>query len=125
VLHTTLHKDLQVLKSLVALYLGSWDLHPSQHHTATNIYTHVNVQASKNWTCVLSNSMEQNPSWEATSHSNSQEISRLLWNPEFITVFTRARQWSLSCTRRIQFTPYQNIYSNTHIILSSTPISSE
>jgi len=27
--------------------------------------------------------MEQNPSWEANSHSASQEIPRLLWNPKF------------------------------------------
>jgi hypothetical protein len=26
--------------------------------------------------------MEQNPSWEANSHSASQEIPRLLWNPK-------------------------------------------
>jgi len=26
--------------------------------------------------------MEQSPSWEGNSHSASQEISRLLWNPE-------------------------------------------
>jgi hypothetical protein len=28
------------------------------------------------------NSKEQSPSWEADSHSASQEISRLLWNPK-------------------------------------------
>jgi hypothetical protein len=26
--------------------------------------------------------MEQNPSWEANSHSSSQEIPRILWNPK-------------------------------------------
>jgi hypothetical protein len=26
--------------------------------------------------------MEQSPSWEADSHSASQDISRLLWNPK-------------------------------------------
>jgi hypothetical protein len=26
--------------------------------------------------------MEQSPSWEAKSHSSSQEIPRILWNPE-------------------------------------------
>jgi hypothetical protein len=25
--------------------------------------------------------MEQSPSWEANSHSASQEISHILWNP--------------------------------------------
>jgi hypothetical protein len=29
-----------------------------------------------------SNSMEQSPSWEANSHSASQEISHVLWNPK-------------------------------------------
>jgi hypothetical protein len=30
----------------------------------------------------LTNSMEQRPSWEANSFSASQEIPRILWNPE-------------------------------------------
>jgi hypothetical protein len=30
----------------------------------------------------LTNYMDQNPSWEADSHSASQEIPRLLWNPK-------------------------------------------
>jgi hypothetical protein len=30
----------------------------------------------------LTNSMEQRPSWDANSVSASQEISRILWNPE-------------------------------------------
>jgi hypothetical protein len=30
----------------------------------------------------LSNSVEQSPSWEAKSHSASQEIPRILWNPK-------------------------------------------
>jgi hypothetical protein len=34
--------------------------------------------ASYNSTCT----MEQSPSWEADSHSSSQEISQLLWNPK-------------------------------------------
>jgi hypothetical protein len=34
---------------------------------------------------------EQSPCWIAdNNHSASQEIPRLLWNPKFITVFTRA-----------------------------------
>jgi hypothetical protein len=31
---------------------------------------------------VLTNSTEQNPSWEADSHSSGQEITHLLWNPD-------------------------------------------
>jgi hypothetical protein len=30
----------------------------------------------------VANSMEQNPSWQANSHSASQETLRLLWNPK-------------------------------------------
>jgi len=30
----------------------------------------------------ITNSMEQSPSWEADSHSATQEITRLLWNPK-------------------------------------------
>jgi len=39
--------------------------------------------------------MQQTPSGEANSHSASQEIPCLLWNPKAITVFTRACHWSL------------------------------
>jgi hypothetical protein len=38
--------------------------------------------------------MEQSPSWEANIHSASQEIPRLLLNKIFITVFTRAHNFS-------------------------------
>jgi hypothetical protein len=31
---------------------------------------------------ILTNSMEQRPSWEANSFSASQEIPRILWNPK-------------------------------------------
>jgi hypothetical protein len=37
------------------------------------------------------NSMEQSPSWEANSHSASQEIPSLYGNRRFVTVYTRAR----------------------------------
>jgi hypothetical protein len=32
---------------------------------------------------IVTNSIQQNPPSEADSHSASQEISRLLWNPKF------------------------------------------
>jgi len=48
--------------------------------------------------------MEQSPSWEADSHSASQEIPHLLWNPWFITLFTTARHWFLSWASLIQST---------------------
>jgi len=52
--------------------------------------------------------MKQSPSWEADSHSGSQEILRLLWNPKegTFTVFTRTRHWPLSWARWIQSTRY-------------------
>jgi len=44
----------------------------------------------------ITNLMEQSPSWEAKSHSASQEIPCLSWKLRFITMFTRAHNWSLS-----------------------------
>jgi hypothetical protein len=38
--------------------------------------------------------MEQSPSWEADSYSEGQEISPFYVTRMFITVFTRARNWS-------------------------------
>jgi hypothetical protein len=47
--------------------------------------------------------MEQSPSWEANKSSATQEIPRILCNPEvFITAFTRAHHPSLSWARSIQ-----------------------
>jgi hypothetical protein len=46
--------------------------------------------------------MELNPSWEATSCSDTQDFPNILWNPRFITVFTRALHWSLSWAIFIQ-----------------------
>ena len=34
-----------------------------------------------------SNSMRQSPSWEANSSAATQEIPRILWNPQFIHSF--------------------------------------
>jgi len=45
--------------------------------------------------------MEQSPSWEANSHSASQQIPCLLWNRKVRYRVTRARHWSLSWDRRI------------------------
>jgi hypothetical protein len=52
---------------------------PPMHHTHLSI---TDALQSEKWTNYLSNSMEQRPSWEANSFSASQEIPRILWNPE-------------------------------------------
>jgi hypothetical protein len=66
--------------------------------------------------------MGQSSSSEANSHLVSQEIPGPLWNRRFITVFTRARHWSLSWARWIQSIPFHPIST---IILPSTLRSSE
>ena len=48
-----------------------------------------------------SNSMQQIASVEANRFSASQEIPRILWNPKFITAFTRVCHLSLSSARSI------------------------
>ena len=46
-------------------------------------------------TYLLTNSMQQSPSWEADLFSASQEIHHILWHPKFITAFTTAHHLSL------------------------------
>jgi hypothetical protein len=48
-------------------------------------------------------SMVQDIIWKADSHSACQKISFLYGTRRFITVFTKARQWTLSRASRIQF----------------------
>jgi hypothetical protein len=43
--------------------------------------------------CVYTNSMQQSPSWEADTHSASQEILRFYGTLSFITVFKTTRHW--------------------------------
>jgi hypothetical protein len=45
--------------------------------------------------------MELSPSWEAENCAATQELPSVLWNPKFITPFTRALHWSLSWARSI------------------------
>jgi hypothetical protein len=70
-------------------------------------------------TSYRSNCMEQSPSWEANSHSASQEISAFHGTWRFITVFIRARHWPLSWARCILFTPSHTVTLRFILILSS------
>jgi hypothetical protein len=54
----------------------------------------------------LTNSTEQIPSWEANSHSASQEIPRLVWKQEVQYRVHKSRHWPLSWARWIQLTPW-------------------
>jgi hypothetical protein len=64
--------------------------------------------------------MNQSPSWEGNSDSTSQRNFPTFYGTrKFITVFTRARHWSLSRSRWIQVTPLQPISLRFILILSS------
>jgi hypothetical protein len=69
-------------------------------------------------TYLLTNYMKQSPSWEAKSHSASQEILQFYGTLRFITAFTTARYWSLSWVRWIQSTPSNFISLRSILILS-------
>lgn len=59
----------------------------------------ISDQKSNEYTSTLQsafNSMDQSPSWKACSHSTSQEITRLLRNPEA----------SLPCSEKLATRPY-------------------
>jgi len=64
-------------------YQVMWHISHPYHHMAK----WKGIERNPNYweTCVW-----QSPSWEANTHSASQEIYCLLWNPRFITTFTRA-----------------------------------
>ena len=64
----------------------------------------------------LTNSMEQGFSWKATRSSSSQDIVRILWNPNFITAFTTARHQLLSWARLIKSMPHLTSQRSTLIL---------
>jgi len=67
----------------------------------------------------LTHSMAQDTTWKADRHSARQRTSRLPYGTrKFITVFTKARHWTLSWASWIQFAP------SIPISLRSTPMSS-
>jgi hypothetical protein len=45
-------------------------------------HLHVMVETTSRTCMLLSNSMEQSPSWEANRFSASQQIPHILWNPK-------------------------------------------
>jgi hypothetical protein len=71
--------------------------------------------------------MDKSPTWEADSHSASQEIPRLLWNPKVHYRVHKSQQLvPVLCEMHPvhNFSPYVlQIYSN--IILPFTPSSSQ
>jgi hypothetical protein len=56
--------------------------------------------------------------WEATSHSATREFLNFFGTQRFITMFTRALHWSLSCDRWIQSMPPHSV-SQRPILISS------
>jgi hypothetical protein len=70
-------------------------------------------------TYFLTYSMEQSPSWEVNRFSASQEFSRILWNPRFITALTSARHLSLSWASSVQSIPPHPTSTRFILMLSS------
>jgi hypothetical protein len=63
--------------------------------------------------------MEQNPSSEADCHSASKKFPIFYGTRRLITVFTAARQWSLSGARSIESTTFHLISRRLVVILHS------
>jgi hypothetical protein len=64
--------------------------------------------------------MEHSSSWEANSHLSSQErLPAFYWTRWFITVFTRARHWSLSWASCVQSTHSQPFFYFRCIVILS------
>jgi hypothetical protein len=63
--------------------------------------------------------MDLSPSWEAASCAATHKLSNILWNPKFITVFTRALHWSLSWAIPIQSIPFHPFSQRSILILST------
>jgi len=62
--------------------------------------------------------VEQSPSWEVNIYSASQEILIFYVIPRFITVFIRARHWSLNL---VQMNPVHNLipyFSSIHFSIA-------
>jgi hypothetical protein len=53
----------------------------------------VTMEGVQNFGGTITNTIEENPSKANDSYLGSQEICRLLWNRNFIAMFTRSRLW--------------------------------
>jgi hypothetical protein len=71
---------------------------------------------------VLTYFMVQDIIWKADCHSAYEKISCFLYGTRrFITVFTKARHWTLSWASWIQFAPSIPISLRSNLMLSSHP----
>ena len=61
-------------------------------------------------------------SWrhQAICYSAIQRCIHLLWNPTFITVFTRARHFTLSWAKSVQSTLSHSVFSNINFNITSS-----
>ena len=83
-------------------------------YSATSVYTTI---VHKSY-CLLTNSMEQSPSWEADWFS-IKKLPAFYGTRRFITAFTSVRQLSLSYTSSIQSMPPHPTSWRSILILSS------
>jgi hypothetical protein len=68
----------------------------------------------------LTHFMVQDIIWKSDNHSACQKISSFLYETRrFITVFTKARRWTLPWASRIQFVPSIPISLRSSLLLSS------
>jgi hypothetical protein len=77
----------------------------------------VSISTGKDGLAQWTNSHQHSPFWEATNCSPTQEFSKSYGTRRFITMFTRARHWSLSWARSVQSIPLHSVYLWSNIVL--------
>jgi hypothetical protein len=102
------HGDIPVFIVLLLLLRQKFTLSPCWYLLSTKskciwILTTPMADFHENRTVCVYNikCLQQSPSWEASSRSTCQEITRLYWTRNFITVFTRAYHWFISWAKLI------------------------